>query len=80
MTTLHAGRFVKLTEYHPARAESGRTIYVDPTAVIAIGEGCDNHDRTGRTTWLDVRSGPNGRICVLEPIASVLELFASAAR
>jgi hypothetical protein len=77
MTTLHAGRFVKLSEYYPTKAESGRTVYVDPSAVVAIGEGCDNHERTGRTTWLDVRSGSNSRICVLEPIATVLELFSS---
>lgn len=75
MPTTTAGRFVKLTEYYPTKSESGRTVYVDPAAVVAIGEGGDNHERTGRTTWLEVRSGPNGRIYVLEPLAKVLELL-----
>jgi hypothetical protein len=80
MTTLHAGRFVKFSEYYPTKSESGRVVYVDPSSVVAVGEGGDNHERTGRTTWLEVRSGPNGRIYVLEPIATVLELLASAVR
>jgi hypothetical protein len=69
------GRFLKLSEYYPTKAESGRTVYVDPAAVVAIGEGGDNHERTGRTTWLEVRSGPNGRIYVLEPLGTVVELL-----
>jgi hypothetical protein len=77
MTTLQAGRFLQLSEYHPTKAESGRAVYVDPSAVVAIGEGCENHERTGRATWLELRCGPNGRICVVEPIATVLELFSS---
>ena len=71
------GRFLKLSEYYPTKSESGRTVYVDPAAVVAIGEGGDNHERTGRTTWLEVRSGPSGRIYVLEPLATVLELLTS---
>jgi hypothetical protein len=72
------GRFVKFTEYYPTKAESGRAVYVDPSAVVAFGEGGDNHDRTGRITWLEVRSGPNGRIYVLEPIATVSAALAGA--
>jgi len=78
MATLHAGRFLKLSEYYPTKSESGRTVYVDPAAVVAIGEGGDNHDRTGRTTWLEVRSGPNGRIYVLEPLGTVLEMLTTS--
>jgi hypothetical protein len=78
MATLHAGRFLKLSEYYPTKSESGRTVYVDPAAVVAIGEGGDNHDRTGHTTWLEVRSGPNGRIYVLEPLATVLEMLTTS--
>lgn len=80
MATLHAGRFVQLTEYYPTKSESGRTVYVDPAAVVALGEGGDNHDRTGRITWLEVRSGPSSRIYVIEPIAAVLELIAASGR
>jgi hypothetical protein len=69
------GRFLKLSEYYPTKAESGRAVYVDPAAVVAIGEGGETHERTGRTTWLELRSGPNGRIYVLEPLATVLELL-----
>ena len=72
------GRFLKLSEYYPTKTESGRTVYVDPSAVVAIGEGGENHERTGRTTWLEVRSGPNGRIYVLESLATVLELLTSS--
>ena len=78
MAMLHAGRFLKLSEYYPTKTESGRTVYVDPAAVVAIGEGGDNHERTGRTTWLEVRSGPNGRIYVLEPLATVLEMLTTS--
>jgi hypothetical protein len=78
MATLHAGRFLKLSEYYPTKTESGRTVYVDPAAVVAIGEGGDNHDRTGRTTWLEVRSGPNGRIYVLEPLGTVLDMLTTS--
>jgi hypothetical protein len=78
MATLYAGRFLKLSEYYPTKSESGRTVYVDPAAVVAIGEGGDNHDRTGRTTWLEVRSGPNGRIYVLEPLGTVLEMLTTS--
>jgi hypothetical protein len=73
-----AGRFLKLSEYYPTKSESGRTVYVDPAAVVAIGEGGENHERTGRTTWLELRSGPNGRIYVLESLATVIELLASS--
>jgi hypothetical protein len=69
------GRFLKFTEYYPTKSESGRTVYVDPAAVVAIGEGGDNHERTGHTTWLEIRSGPSGRIYVLEPLGTVLEML-----
>ena len=72
------GRFLKLSEYYPTKSESGRTVYVDPAAVVAVGEGGDNHERTGRTTWPELRSGPNGRIYVLEPLATVIELLTTA--
>jgi hypothetical protein len=75
MATLHGGRFIKLSEYYPTKSESGRNVYVDPSAVMAIGQGGDNHDRTGRTTWLEIRSGPNGRIYVLESLETVLEML-----
>jgi hypothetical protein len=78
MATLHAGRFLKLSEYYPTKSESGRIVYVDPAAVVAIGEGGDNHERTGRTTWLEVRSGPNGRIYVLEPLGTVLDMLTTS--
>ena len=78
MATLHAGKFLKLTEYYPTRSDSGRAVYVDPSAVVAVGEGGDNHQRTGRTTWLEVQSGPNGRIYVQEPIDTVVEMIAAA--
>jgi len=51
MTTLHAGRYVKLSEYHLTKAESGRTVYVDPSAVVAIGEV-----RASRKRWGKVRA------------------------
>jgi hypothetical protein len=79
MATLHAGRFLKLSEYYPTKSESGRTVYVDPAAIVAIGEGGDNHERTGRTTWLEIRSGPSGRIYVLEPLGTVLEMLKTGA-
>jgi hypothetical protein len=75
MAITRVGRFLKLSEYYPTKSESGRTVYVDPTAVVAIGEGGDNHERTGRTTWLELRSGPNGRIYVLEPLGTVVEML-----
>ena len=78
MPTLHARRFIKLSEYYPTKSESGRSVYVDPTAVMAIGQGGDNHERNGRTTWLEIRSGPNGRIYVLESLETVLEMLTPA--
>ena len=72
------GRFLKLCEYYPTKSESGRTVYVDPAAVVAIGEGGENHERNGRTTWLELRSGPNGRIYVLESLATVIELLTTS--
>ena len=78
MATIHAGRFVKLSEYYPTKSESGRTVYVDPAAVVAIGEGGDNHERAGRTTWLEIRSGPSGRIYVLESLGAVLEMLTTS--
>lgn len=78
MPVLHGGRFLKLTEYYPTKSESGRTVYVDPAAIVAVGQGGENHDRTARTTWLEMRSGPNGRIYVLEPIDAVLDAVATA--
>jgi hypothetical protein len=78
MPNLHARRFVKLTEYYPTKSESGRSVYVDPAAIVAVGQGGENHERTGRTTWLEIRSGPNGRIYVLEALETVLEMLTPA--
>jgi hypothetical protein len=75
VATIHAGKFLKFTEYYPTRSDSGRSVYVDPAAVVAFGEGGENHQRSGRTTWLEVQSGPNARLYVLEPIETVLDML-----